>query len=242
MRMKRFLLLAALTLAWSSFWAQDVVRHINQATPDSIPATTVPADSVAVDDEDDGPNVIGAKPTPRHKKGEANILGSPIYYDSDGRAYGTGEKSPRVVHLNNSLEGLHPVEFDNFNHFFFELKGIFRYQSAALGFSFTYLPKHVGVYGSILFGNRKTLGSLGVALRLSSSSCRTDWQLYGGTTLGHQLGFEAGIRIAETSHGERRFAWNSASAGWAIYNGHHYFTLGLSLEVAALAGILLWWY
>ena len=71
MRMKRFLLLAALTLAWSSFWAQDVVRHINQGTPDSIPATTVPADSVAVDDEDDGPNVIGAKPTPRHKKGEA---------------------------------------------------------------------------------------------------------------------------------------------------------------------------
>lgn len=229
MRMKRLLFLL-LTLAWGSLWAQDVVR-------DSIRIAT---DSIAVDDDDE-PNVIGAKPAPRTSSGEDNILGAPIYYDSEGRAYGTGEPSSRVVHLHKDLDGLRPVEFDNFNHFFLELKSIFKYQNAALGVSFTYLPHNVGIYGSVLFNGKGQYLSLGSALRLSSASCRSDWQLYGGLTLNRTLGFEAGLRIAETSHRDRRFAWNSVSTGWALYNGHHYFTLGLSLEVTALAAIFLFW-
>lgn len=232
MRMKRFFLLVTLTLAWGSLWAQNVTP----ATPDSIPT-----DSIAVDDDDE-PNVIGAKPAPRHEKGEANILGAPIYYDSTGRAYGTGEQSSRIVHLPHFGETLRPVEIDNFNHFFFELKSIFKYHNGALGFNFTYLPRKVGVYGSALFNNRNQYFSLGAALRLSSASCRTDWQLYGGATFSHSLGAEAGIRIAETSRNEGRFAWRSGSMGWALFNGHHYFTLGISLEVTALMGLLFWWW
>ena len=239
--MKRFLLLVALTFACSSLWAQEVVRQVTPATPDSIPA-----DSIAVDDDDE-PNVIGAKPTPRHKKGEANILGAPIYYDSEGRAIGTGEPATRTVMLPHGDAVLHPVEIDNFNHFFFELEGIFKYHNAAAGFNFTYLPRKVGIYGSALFNDRKQYFSLGAALRLSSATCRTDWQLYGGATFSNTLGVEAGLRIAETSRDERRVAWRSASMGWALFNGHSYFTMGISLELSAIVGLgllsgTLWWW
>ena len=233
--MKRFLFLALL-LSWGSLWAQDVVRHVNTAIPDSIPA-----DSIAVDDDDDEPNVIGAKPSTYRKGGEANILGAPIYYDSTGHAYGTGEAATRTVHLPYPGETLRPVEIDNFNHYFFEVEVAGRYRDALVGFNFTYLPKRVGVYGSALFGDHKTHGSLGVALRLSGNSWRTDWQLYGGATLSRTLGYEVGIRIAETARPNSRFAWRSGSLGWAIYNGQSYLTVGLSLELAACFGWFLWW-
>lgn len=232
--MKRFLLLAALTFAWGSLWAQDVVRHINQ--PDSIAV-----DSIAVDDDDDEPNVIGAKPSTYRKGGEANILGAPIYYDSEGRAYGTGEKSSRLVHLPQLGDSLHPVVLDNFNHFFLEMEVMGRYRNAAIGFNFTYLPRHLGIYGSALFGNHSQYYSLGAALRLSSASSNIDWQLYGGATFSHTLGAEAGIRIAETARKDSRFAWRSGSIGWALYNGSHFLTVGLCLEAAALISWFFWW-
>ena len=234
--MKRFLLLA-LTLVWGTLWAQDVVRDSVKTT-----STVIPADSIAVDEEDDGENVIGAKVAPRTGSGEANILGAPIYYDSTGHAYGTGEPATRTVHLPYPGTTLHPVEIDNFNHFFFEIEGIGRYRNGALGFNFTYLPRHVGVYGSALFGNHNRYFSLGAALRLSSATCRVDWQLYGGATMSRSLGAEAGIRIAETADPSGgRFAWKSVSMGWALYNGRSYLTVGLGLEIATLISYFFWW-
>lgn len=237
MRMKRFLLLAALTLAWGSLWAQDVVRDTLKSN-----AVSVPTDSVAVDDDDDEENVIGARPSSYKKGGEANILGAPIYYDSTGHAYGTGEPASRAVLLPHGEVSLRPVEIDNFNHFFLELEGITNYHNVAVGLNFTYLPRRVGVYGSALFGSRTQYFSLGAALRLSSATCRTDWQLYGGATMSRTLGAEAGLRLAETARNDGRFAWRSVSMGWALYNGHHYFTMGLSLEVTALIGLAFWWW
>ena len=233
--MNKKLLLLALTLAWGTLWAQDVVR-------DSTKTTVIPADSIAVDDEDDGENVIGAKIAPHIGNGEANILGAPIYYDNEGRAIGTGEPATRVVSLPHGDVVLHPVEIDNFNHFFFEIEGIGSYHNGALGFNFTYLPHHLGIYGSALFNSRNQYYSLGAALRLSSSTCSVDWQLYGGATWSNTLGAEAGIRIAETARNESRFAWKSASLGWALFNGRHYATLGLSIEISAIAGLLFFWY
>ena len=238
--MKRFLLIA-LTLAGGSLWAQDVVRHVNQATPDSIPATVVPADSIAVDDDDDEPNVIGARPTPRREKGEDNILGAPIYYDADGNAIGTGEPATRAVLLPHGDAALNPVEIDRFNHFFLEAELISTFQNAALGFNFTYLPKRVGVYGSALFGRGTQYYSLGAALRLADRATSLDLQLYGGATWHRTLGAEAGLRIAETAR-SGRFAWRSASIGWANYNGNNYLITGLSLELATIAGALLFWW
>ena len=234
--MKRLIFLM-LTLAWGTLWAQDVVRDGTKTAP-----AVIPADSIAVDDDDDEPNVIGAKPMPRKEKGEENILGAPIYYDSTGHAYGTGELSTRNVHLPYPNATLHPVEIDNFNHFFFEIEVIGRHRNAAVGFNFTYLPRRVGVYGSALFGHYTQYFSLGAALRLSSSSCRLDWQLYGGATWNSRLGAEAGLRIAETARKDGRFAWNSTSLGWALFNGRHYLTLGLSLQLAACISWLFWWW
>ena len=34
----------------------------------------------------------------------------------------------------------------------------------------------------------------------------------------------------------------SGSIGWANFNGYNYLTIGLSLELAALAGILFFWW
>lgn len=233
--MNKKLLLLALTLAWGSLWAQDVVRDSTKATP-----AVIPADSIAVDEDDDEPNVIGAKPMPRKGSGEANILGAPIYYDSTGHAYGTGEPASRVAHLPHG-EVLHPVEIDVFNHYFFELEVMAHYRNAAVGFNFTYLPRRVGIYGSILFGSYSQYYSLGAALRLSANSHRIDWQLYGGATWHNTLGAEAGIRLAGTARDNDRFAWRSGSLGWALYNGRHYLTVGVCIEIAALAGWLVWW-
>lgn len=244
--MKRLLLLITLTLAWGNLWAQDVVRHVNQATPDSIPTTVIPADSIAVDDDDDGPNVIGAKSMPRHEKGEENILGAPIYYDSTGHAYGTGEPATRSVYLPHGDEGLIPLpsrERDHFNHYFFECEILTSsYRTAAAGFNITYLPKKVGIYGSLLFSApRRPYISLGPAFRLSGNSSPLDVHLYCGLTWSRTLGAEAGLRFAETArNGE--FAWRSGSIGWANFNGHNYLTLGLSLELAAIAGIIFFWW
>lgn len=243
--MKRFLLLAALTLAWGSLWAQDVVRHVNQTTPDSIPATAIPADSIAIDDDDDGPNVIGAKSSPRHVKGEANILGAPIYYDADGNAIGTGEPATRSVLLPHGDAVLMPVtppERNHFNHFFFEGEILSSHHNAAAGFNITYLPKRVGVYGSLLFSApRRPYFSLGAALRLSGNTSPLDIHIYGGITWNRSLGAEAGLRFAEPAR-NNLFAWRSGSIGWANFNGYNYLTIGLSLELAALAGILFFWW
>ena len=241
--MKRFLLIT-LTLAWGSLWAQNVVRHVNQATPDSIPATVIPADSIAVDDDDE-PNVIGAKTMPRHEKGEENILGAPIYYDSTGHAYGTGEPASRSVYLPHGDDVLTPEaprERNRFNHFFFECEVLTAYHTTAAGINFTYLPKHVGIYGSLLFGGpRKPYFSLGVALRVVGNSAPFDVHLYGGITWSRTLGAEVGLRFAEPAR-SGLYAWRSSSIGWANFNGHNYLTIGLSLELAAIAGILFFWW
>lgn len=238
--MKRVLLLVALTFAWGSLWAQNVVRHVNQPSPDSIAV-----DSIAVDDDDDEPNVIGAKPSPRHIKGEANILGAPIYYDSTGHAYGTGEPASRSVYLPHGDDVLTPVtprERNYFNHFFFECELLTTYHATAAGVNLTYLPKHVGIYGSLLFGTtRRPYCSLGAALRLVGNTSPFDVHLYGGITWSRTLGAEVGLRFAEPAR-NGLYAWRSGSIGWANFNGHNYLTIGLSLELAALAGLLFFWW
>lgn len=237
--MNKKLLLLALTLAWGTLWAQDVVR-------DSTKATIISADSIAVDDDDDEPNVIGAKPMPHKIKGEANILGAPIYYDNEGYAIGTEDTASRAVQLPHGDEVMYSVEPEEknvFNHFFLEGECISTFRSIAVGLNFTYLPRRVGVYGSVLFGqNRKPYFSLGGALRLATPTLWLDIHLYGGATWHTSIGAEAGIRFAETARDNGRFAWRSASIGWANYSGHNYLTIGLSVELSALIGLAIWWF
>lgn len=231
--MKRVFALLLL-LSWFPLWGQV-------ALPDST-QRTVPADSVAVDedDEDDGPNVIGAQPAPRRPKGEANIIGAPVYYNPDGSVRGSRQPAsrphrgsrpamPEHHYLNNP--GL------NYSSFFLELEAALGSRSA-LGMSFTYLPERWGIYGSALFGPRREYFSVGPAVRLSGINARVDWQLYSGLTFGHRVGGEIGFRVAAPSRGSE-FCWNSASLGMAVIDGRSYLTLGLSLEISALLGLSL---
>lgn len=223
-----------LTLAWLPLWGQV-------ALPDST-QRTVPADSVAVDedDADDGPNVIGAQPAPRRPKGEANIIGSPVYYNTDGTVRGSSQPArmpshrsrpamPERHYLNNV--GL------NFSSFFLEVEAALG-QRSALGLNFTYLPERWGIYGSALFGPWREYFSVGPAVRLSGLQSSVDWHLYSGLTFGHRVGGEIGFRVAAPSHSSE-FCWSSASLGMAVIDGRSYLTLGLSLELSAILGLSL---
>ena len=224
-----------LAMAWLPLWGQVVV-------PDSA-SRAIPADSVAVDEEDDEPNVIGAQPSVRKPKGEANILGAPVYYDRDGgvrgehpRHYRNGEapssgryQMPKHHYLNNLGT--------NFSSFFFEIETLLGPRDIAIGANLTYLPERWGVYGSALYGHYRNYWSVGPAVRLSGRDSFFDWQLYGGAMFAdRRLGGEVGIRIASQAR-RSEFCWTSASLGWAFINGDSYLTVGLSLEVTALTAL-----
>ncbi len=224
-------------LAWLPVWGQVV-------QPDTA-RRVIPADSIAVDDDedDDGPNVIGAQPAPRRPKGEANIIGAPVYYNQDGSVRGSRQPAPpsrrggrpampEHHYLNNV--GL------NFNSVFLEVEAAMGHRSA-LGLNLTYLPERWGVYGSALFGPRRQYYSIGPAVRLSGRQSSVDWHLYSGLTFGRRLGGEIGFRVAAPSRGHE-FCWTSASLGMAVIDGNSYLTLGLSLELSALLGLSLFFW
>ncbi len=242
--MKKILTLL-LAMAWLPLWGQVVV-------PDST-GRAIPADSIAVDedDDDDEPNVIGARPQPRQTKGEANVLGSPIYYDLDGNAIGGNDRrataSPR--HHRQRPSGTYRMPEHhylnnvgrNFNSYFFEVETLIGINDLALGANFTYLPERWGLYGSALGGNRRNYFSLGPALRLSGRDSRLDFQLYGGAVFGHRAGGEVGLRLAGPSRNSE-FCWASASMGLMFLGNDTYLTIGLSLEVAAISALTLFFW
>ena len=226
-----------LLLAWLPLWGQVV-------QPDST-ARTFPADSVAVDDDqdDDGPNVIGARPAPRRPQGEPKVLGAPVYYNHDGSI--RGSRQPAHQPHRGSRPGLPERHYLNnlglnYSSFFLEMEAALGRRSA-LGLNLTYLPERWGIYGSALFGPRREYFSVGPAVRLSGMQSTVDWHLYSGLTFGRRVGGEIGFRVAATSRGSE-FCWSSASIGMAVIDGSSYLTLGLSLELSALLGlsIFLW--
>jgi hypothetical protein len=226
--MKRLIILV-LFLSCATVWAQDVVR-------DSVPP--VPADStygnIGVDTTEE--NVIGAKPTKheRQQRREANILGTPVYYDANGNVRGSANTSsvyhrPKHHYLNNLS--------DRFCSIFAEGKILNGSYNDALGLSFTYLPERWGGYGSLMIGtDYRQYVSLGPALRLSDYDSSIDWQLFGGfITNFHTAGAEVGLRMATAQH-HSEFCWTSASMGVAIVGEKPYLTFGASFDIIALVG------
>ncbi|MBP3763830.1 MAG: hypothetical protein J6I49_08160 [Bacteroidales bacterium] len=236
--MKRILLIAAMLFGMGTAAMAQV--ELTDSTRRAIPA-----DSIAVDDdeEDDGPNVIGAQPMPSRPKGEANVLGVPVYYDREGNVRGSHQapahrrgQSPQGVYRMPEHHYRNNVGF-NFNSCFFEVETLIGTRDAALGASFTYLPERWGVYGSALGGVHRNYFSVGPALRLSGRESALDWHLYGGALFsGRRTGGEVGLRIASQA-GSSKFCWTSASMGMAFLNNQTYLTIGLSLEVAALSAL-----
>lgn len=216
--MKRYVLLLML-LACCAAWAQN---------PDKKGS--------AADTADTEENVIGGRPQYSNRSKEANVLGTPVYYNRDGSVRTPGNHgNPRGEyqlpehHWRNTL-GSH------FNTYFCEAEAMIGDKDVAVGMNFTYLPERWGMYGSMLVGERHSYLSLGPTLRFSDKYDELDWQLYGGVMIGDGVGGEFGMRIAG-SRNESGFGWCSGSMGVAVMDGRGYMTLGLSLEITAIAAL-----
>ena len=223
--MKKILFLLVLAMAGSLAWAQAPVK-------DSVAR----ADSSEVEE-----NVIGGRVMSPKGRGEANVLGAPVYYDINGGVRGGRVASdgryhrPKHHYLNNL--GYY------FDSYFVEMEGMFGDDELAMGGSFTYLPDRWGAYGSALVGINHDYLSVGPAVRLSQEGSFIDWHLYGGVMIGQTLGGELGMRWAVPSR-KGSFSWSSGSMGLVVVDGRSYLTVGLSLEIAALVSLssllLLW--
>ena len=219
--MKRILIIAIL-LSCSAVWAQDVVR-------DSVLAKPV-ADSADVEE-----NVIGAKPSQHVKQQprEANVLGAPVYYDTNGNIRGSKNPSPYYQrpkhHYLNNLE-------ERFCSFFAEGKWFHGGEDWGIGLNLTYLPERWGGYCSLMTGHANYV-SAGPTLRLSDYESTLDWQLYGGLMSDyHSVGAEVGLRIAAPQY-TSNFCWTSATIGAAILGDRPFFTFGASFGIIGAVGL-----
>lgn len=208
-----------LMLACGSAWAQ-------------APATQ---DSTAVaDTADSEENVIGGRPQLGNVQREANVLGSPVYYNLDGSVREGGHRgNPRGEyvrprhHWRNTLDS-------RFCSYFCEAEGMFGTGDIAIGLNFTYLPNRWGIYGSLLTGLVNDYATLGPVLRLTDYDDIVDWHLYGGMMVGDGVGAEVGMRIASPKN-DSNFGWCTGSMGMAFIDGESYVTFGLSLDITAIS-------
>lgn len=216
--MKKYLFLLVL-LAGGMAWAQ-------------VPADTTVTGTADTTEE----NVIGGRVQRTNIQSEPNVLGAPVYYNLDGsvrvggyRGNPRGEYMMPDHHYRNTLSR-------HFNSWFCEAEAMVGDKDAAVGMNFTYLPERWGIYGSMLAGRRYNYASLGAALRLSDTYDIIDWHLYGGLIYGDGVGGECGMRIGAT-RGKTGFGWCTGSMGVAVMDGRGYLTLGLSLDVTAMAAL-----
>lgn len=176
--------------------------------------------------------VIGGRPQrSKHSSRKANVLGTPVYYDTNGNVIGGKRHSevyqrPRHHYLNN-LD-------DRYSTFFFEGEALVGAKNIAGGINFTVLPNRWGGYGSLMAGIREHYFTLGPVVRLSDASRGLDWHLYGGMVIGwnKHIGVEGGVRVAAPKR-RGEFCWMSGSAGMAVINGDAYATLGVSIDIMA---------
>ena len=219
--MKRYVLLLML-LSCGGVWAQDTLR------------TATAADSDAAEE-----NVIGGRPQRTNVQRESNVLGAPVYYNLDGslRTSDNRHGNPRGEyvrprhHWRNTLDS-------RFCTYFCEAESMLGPSDLAIGLNFAYLPDRWGIYGSLLTGINHDYASLGPVLRVSSFDDFCDWHLYGGLLVGHSIGGEVGMRIAAPrDHGS--FGWCSGSMGMAFIDGKSFVTIGLSLDITAIAALCL---
>lgn len=219
--MKRYALILLL-LSWGSIWAQDTLRV-----------------STGADTADTEENVIGGRPQRSNVQREANVLGTPVYYNLDGsvrtadgrRGNPRGEYVRPRHHWRNTLDS-------RFCSYFCEAEGLFGTGDIALGMNFTYLPNRWGIYGSLLGGINHSYATLGPVVRLSDYDDFCDWHLYGGIAVGDGIGGEVGMRIA-APRDKGSFGWCTGSMGMMFLDGESYVTLGVSLDIAAITALCL---
>lgn len=179
--------------------------------------------------------VLGDTPQKRHK-GKANVLGAPIYYDTLGNVIGSQTPHDTFYHRPKH-HFLNRLDY-HFSSCFFEPIGMLGHD-AAVGLSFSYLPRRWGFYTTGMAGFRHGYVSAGPALRLSECGDAIDWHLYGGMTFSRHFGAEIGMRIASTAN-PGGFCWTSFSMGIGYINQGAYVTFGLGMALSPSLLLLFW--
>ncbi|MBQ9418561.1 MAG: hypothetical protein IJU19_08295 [Bacteroidales bacterium] len=216
--MRRYILLLLVMLSCVPIWAQEAAKD-NLSTRDTTDTESRPLDRQSK--------------RPHRSSRQANVLGRPIYYDTNGNVIGSSNPSATYHHPSHHYLNDHSGLDDQFSTFFFEGEGLVGMGDIAGGANFTVLPNRWGIYGSALAGRRHNYFSFGPAVRLSSTNSSLDWHLYGGMMLGGKhIGAEGGLRMAFPKR-RSQFCWTSVSAGVAVINGDAYLTMGMSLSVLA---------
>lgn len=149
--------------------------------------------------------------------------------------------SQSLHHLQKAAKG--DIEYSSF---FFEGLTVFqRNNSTRLGLNFSYVPYRMGGYASGALNYSHYMLTGGLVVRPLAGIVRTDWQLFGGVAYAQGLeqffanpvGFEIGARLgANYNANGGRFAWWSFSLSRVYVDHRAYYTIGLSLNLAALFG------
>lgn len=109
------------------------------------------------------------------------------------------------------------------------------------GISYSYIQKRVGWYVSALFDNNNLGFVTGPVFRICSPTSEVDFHLYGGAGYyRNNLAYDVGIRIAPTPN--KSFCWWDLTMGLTNIDNHNYVTIGGSLCVSAIVGIIAWGY
>lgn len=140
-------------------------------------------------------------------------------------------------------------EGHEYSHLFVEgLLAYESYGSLGAGATVAYLPEWIGGYASATAYNSHSMYTFGPAIRPLANIASLDWQVFCGLAyaapitryFNNRLGFEIGTRFAPNADSDGdRFAWWSVSLSRLFVNQHSYFTIGLSVNLIALTGIIL---
>ncbi len=141
------------------------------------------------------------------------------------------------------------VSEHDYNRFFLEgILGIEKYGSLGIGGTIAYLPKWIGAYATAVAYESHSMYTVGPTFRPLAGIIGVDWQLYGGMAYAspitrhfdNRFGFEIGTRFAPSANNSwGHFAWWSLSLSRLHVNGNSYFTVGLSLNLISLTGLII---
>lgn len=243
--MKRLFLTLVAALLGLAAAAQSDLPAVKDttATKDSVTVkdTVVDKSAIAVEDSTVNTAPRGREIDGGHSKksSDANIIGSPRYFD------GEGDESEEY---RRPRGGAMRYFGHDFCSVFGETMFMTGFHDSGLGLQLAYVPEKWGGYGTYIYGRHHDWFSLGAVWRLSEPWSNTDFQLYAGANYGHgygygyhrSLGYELGMRLAVTqSVNWGSFCWTSLSLGVMRNAGHSYLTVGLSLDLTLIPLLLI---
>lgn len=115
----------------------------------------------------------------------------------------------------NTLLGVKVYEEDFCKHFLEYKLGVGN-ADLAFGFTYCYLPKKWGGYGSLMVGFLSGWFTGGVAYRLSSPKQTCDWQMFGGIAAGYSAGAELGLRLSSKVNENFGFSLSLLSGSFSV--------------------------